>query len=233
MTEDVDLPVEGSQPEGTEELLRRPRWWGWWRNVVFPLLVLAAIVGGLWYFGVRDQGGEAPPAAGGERYGTVELPPEKNVTGESPAGKKGRAAPDFLLEQLDGLPLRLSDLQGRPVLVNFWATWCSPCRKEMPLLIKAYEENQAQGLVVVGVNLQEGDELVQGFVDEFGIEFPIVMDRTGQVAETWRVGGPLGGLPASYFIDRQGVIREVFFGQMSEDDLNERLAAILTGEGAP
>ena len=231
MTDKPGVAAETS-PQGPG-LARFHQWRGWWRGVVFPLLILAAIVGGLWYFGVRDQGGEAPELAGGVRYGTVELPLEKNVTGKRPAGETGRAAPDFLLEQLDGPPLRFSDLQGRPVLVNFWATWCPPCRKEIPVLIKAYGENKSRGFLVVAVNLQEGDRPVRRFAQEFGMEFPIVMDRTGQVAQTWRIGGPIKGLPASYFVDRDGVIREVFFGAMNEDVLREKLAKILPAEGGP
>ena len=233
MSEQPGATAEGPRPADASQWPQdRRRWRGWWRSVVLPLFILAAIVGGLWYFGLRNDKSEAPELAGGA-YGIVELPAEKNVTGRSPAGEKGRAAPDFLLQQLDGSPLRFSELQGRPVLVNFWATWCPPCRKEMPLLIETYDANKERGFVVVAVNLQEGDGPVRRFAEEFGIDFPVVMDRTGQVAETWRVGGPIRGLPASYFVDEDGVIQDVYFGGMNEDVLRERLAKILpSGDGS-
>jgi peroxiredoxin len=208
------------------ELEERPQskreWSGWLRSLVLPLGLVVAIVGGLLYYQssrTADQG-EA-------RFGTVELPPSKNVTGRSPAGETDRVAPDFLLEALDGSEVRLSDLQGRPLLVNFWATWCAPCRIEMPDLIEAYEEHRASGFLILAVNQREADASVRSFVDEFGVSFPVVMDRRGEVARSWRIGGPTQGLPSSYFIDEQGVIRKVVFGTVRARDLDQGLSLIL------
>jgi len=199
----------------------RGRWAGLLRSVVLPLGALAVIVGGLWYWDSRDGGGSDDP------YGIVDLPAERNPTGSSPAAEIGRAGPDFLLERADGGTLRLSDLQGAPVLLNFWASWCFPCQEEMPDLVEAYGRYRDDGLVIVGVNLQEPEKTVLEFADKFGIEFPLVIDRDGELADTWRLGGPIEGIPTSYFIDSTGVVRETFYGPLSPEALEKRLATIL------
>jgi peroxiredoxin len=111
--------------------------------------------------------------------------------------------------------------------VNFWATWCSTCRAETPDLIELHEEQAPRGLHMLGVNLREANGPVNSFVEEYGIPFPIVMDRDGQVASTWRIGGPNNGVPATYFIDRQGVVQLVVFGFLTQDKMEEGLALIL------
>ncbi len=217
-----------SSPEAEvdERPQRRREWSGWVRSIVLPFVIVAAIVAGLWYFQNRDS---SPSVAGTGEFGTVELPAAKNVTGKSPSGQKGRAAPDFILERVggDGGALRLSDLQGRPVLVNFWATWCPPCRDEIPEIVRAYEAHKGEGLVVVAVDLQEADETVRDFAEEFGMTFPIVVDRTGEVAQTWHVGGPIRGIPSSYFVDASGVIQELFYGPMTDDIIEGNLTEIM------
>jgi peroxiredoxin len=213
------------QPSFGEDPGERPRRFepaGVLRFVVFPAAVLALILGGLWYLD-----GRLNDSAGDDRFGVVALPEAKNPTGEPPAAEAGRAAPDFLLETPAGGTLRLSDLQGQPVLVNFWATWCAPCRQEMPELVAAYEQYRDQGLVFVGVNLQEPVSKIDAFADEFGITFPIAIDRDGEVGDAWRIGGPIQGLPSSYFIDATGVIQATTLGQLSEESLAENLAQIL------
>ena len=196
------------------------------RSVIVSFAILAIIVGGLWYW---EQRGNVAIDDGG--YGVVELPAAKNTTGRKPVADIGRAGPDFLLETPQGGTLRLSDLQGQPVLLNFWASWCPPCREEMPELVAAYERYQAQGLVIVGVNLQEADEKVLEFAREFGLVFPLVIDRSSQVGEVWRLGGPVRGIPTSYFIDTSGVIRSRYFGPMPEEAIEEGLAKILPEGG--
>ncbi len=193
------------------------------RSVVLPILVLVLIVGGLWYWDSRGGGG----VSRGGAFGIVELAEAKNATGRSPAPEVGRAGPDFLLETPQGGTLRLSDLQGQPVLINFWATWCPPCRAEMPELVAAYETHQEHGLVIVGVDLQEPDSKVLDFAADFGIVFPLVMDRSGEVGDAWRLGGPIEGIPTSYFLDETGVVRAFFYGPMTEEILEDRLEKIL------
>jgi peroxiredoxin len=200
------------------------RWSGALRSIVLPAAILAAIIGGLLYWDSRGGGG-----AGSDAYGLVELPDAKNPTDRSPLGEVGRAAPDFVLERPEGGTLRLSDLQGRPLVLNFWASWCSPCRREMPELQTAFETYEEQGLQIVAVNLQETNGKVRDFTDEFGITFPTVIDRDGELPDAYRLGGPVRGIPSTYFIDATGVIRDRFFGPLTKDFLEERVDKILPG----
>jgi peroxiredoxin len=202
----------------------RREWSGALRSLVLPALIIATIVGALlFYERWRVDGG----VADSDGYGIVELPDAKNVTGRAPSSDEGRAAPDFLLRTLDGGDLRFSDLQGKPVLVNFWASWCTPCRGEMPEIVRAYDKYRDDGLVVVAVDLQENAEQVRAFAGDFGMEFPVAFDRTGQVADAWRIGGPVEGIPSSYFIDERGVVQTRVFGPLTEESLTEHIEALL------
>ena len=135
------------------------------------------------------------------------------------------AAPDLSLTDVAGTPASLTDFRGQVVLVNLWATWCPPCRAEMPAIQKVYEEYQGQGLVVLGINSTVQDELsaVAPFIVDYGLTFPILLDETGQVSSMYQ----LRSLPSSYFIDRAGVIRYVVSGPMSEALLYARIEELL------
>jgi peroxiredoxin len=211
--------------EETPELESRPQsrreWSGALRSIVLPVGLVVAIVGVLLYV---QSGGSSSEDDG---FGTVTLPEAKNVTAQTPNARDGRAAPDFLLRQLDGEPLRLSDLQGQPLIVNFWATWCPTCRAETPDLIALYETYRDEGVLLLGVNLRENEAAVSTFVEDFGINYPILFDRDGDVAGTWRIGGPNRGVPSTYFIDREGVVRKVVFGTVTRKLADEGLALIL------
>ncbi len=171
----------------------------------------------------KQRGGGQRAADG---TGVVALPDAKNGTGRSPSTDVGRAAPDFLLETPDGGTLRLSDLQGKPVLVNFWASWCAPCRQEMPEIVRAYDAHKVGGFTVVAVDLQENADEVKAFAREFGMAFPIVIDRDGGVGDAWRIGGPVQGIPSSYFLDATGVVRGRVYGPMTASVLSDNLATI-------
>lgn len=124
----------------------------------------------------------------------------------------GSLAPDFSLRTLDGVTVTLSALKGQPVLINFWASWCLPCREEAPELQRFYEEYQDRGLVILGVNVTQQDTLAdaQAYVSEFKITFPVPLDENGEALRAFRVPG----LPTSFFIDQQGFIRNVVIGKM-------------------
>jgi len=117
-------------------------------------------------------------------------------------------APDFTLPTLSGAPIRLSDLRGKVVLLNFWVTWCGSCRAEMPTLDALYQQYKDRGLEVLAVNLDATTtSKVQAFVGELGVTFRIGLDPSSSIARTYRVAG----LPTTYLIDRAGnvVVQEV------------------------
>ena len=139
----------------------------------------------------------------------------------------GRPAPDFTLEDLQGQPRSLSDFQGKVVLINFWTTWCPPCRMEMPALQQAYEDLRDQGFVVLGVNWTAVDdpEEVGPYVQELGLTFPILLDIDSEVSERrYRVIG----LPTSVFVGRDGTVREVYIGPIPLDQLRANVETLLT-----
>jgi len=131
-----------------------------------------------------------------------------------PAPQLGSQAPDFTLSDLEGNATTLSQLRGRPVLLNFWATWCPPCRKEMPDLQRFYEK-YGDKIQLLGVNWDFNSVGVEPFLDRHGITYPNVMDPKGEVFVRYR----LTGLPVSFWLDPEGFVRGVWLGAMSEADI--------------
>ena len=143
-----------------------------------------------------------------------------------PSPREGFSAPDFSLELLGGGQVTLSELRGKVVLVNLWASWCPPCRAEMPAIERVYRSYKDLGLVVLGVNTtnQDSESAAASFVQEMGLSFPIPLDRSGAVSASYN----LRGLPSSYFIDRQGIIRSVVVGgPMSEALIQSKVEQLL------
>ena len=135
----------------------------------------------------------------------------------------GNRAPDFTLEALDGSKVSLEDHRGKVVLINFWATWCPPCRAEIPDIEAAYRAHQDDGFVVLGVNVEEGHELVAPFVDAFEMSYPVLLDESGRLLQTYRAIG----LPMSVVLDREGVIQARHIGFLTAADLDGYLAGLL------
>ncbi len=174
-----------------------------WR--LFSLLLLLA--GAVWTWASRDP--EGVSAGGG-----------------FPVPRAGFPAPDFTLSTPDGESLRLSDLRGRPLLINLWASWCIPCRSEMPAMQRVYAEYEERGFLILAVNATDQDsrEAAAAFARENGLTFPILLDEEGQVSQRYA----LQALPTSYFVDPAGVIREVVVGgPMSEALLRIRVQQLL------
>lgn len=157
------------------------------------------------------------------------LSADKNAAsfaGTTAAPHQGFLAPDFSLPTTSGETIRLSDLRGQAVLVNLWATWCPPCRAEMPAIEKVHNEYKDDGLVVLAINMtyQDTASAVMPFVQEHGLTFPILLDESAVVGRAYQ----LRSLPSSFFITREGIINEVVIGgPMAEALLRTRVEAIL------
>ena len=174
------------------------------RRSLFALILFAMLA---WIFISTDQTGGS-------------------TAGQIPAPQAGFLAPDFTLQTLDGDAVTLSELRGKAVLVNFWATWCPPCRAEMPAIQKLYDEYKERGFVVLAVNAtyQDTSSAIPGFVEEHNLTFPILLDNTGDSADQYQ----LRSLPSSFFIGRDGIIQEVVIGgPMAETLLRTRIENIL------
>jgi thiol-disulfide isomerase/thioredoxin len=132
----------------------------------------------------------------------------------------GAPAPVFELADLEGNKVKLSDLHGQMVLLNFWATWCGYCRAEFPLLQAFHERHQDEGFVVLAINIQENKDRVAALVSEMGLTLPVLLDWRGDVTASYRVRG----LPASFLVDREGIVIEKHVGPLTESILGEYLA---------
>lgn len=140
----------------------------------------------------------------------------------------GESAPDFELRSLDGRTLRLSHLRGNPVLLNFWGSWCAPCRVEMPWLVELDQQYRPQGVEIVGVALNDEEKDVAKFIAERGVHYPILIGDSS-VADIY---GGVRFMPQSFFIDREGTITKTSLGLTDKHDLEEGLKKLLTNPGA-
>ncbi len=139
----------------------------------------------------------------------------------------GEHAPDFILRNLDQQPVRLSDYRGTPVVLNFFASWCGPCLKELPLL-QAAHVSRGTDYIVLGVATQDSRGAVELLAEDAGLGFPIVIDGDNSVGRAYQVIGP----PYTYFIDAQGMVQDVVAGAMEAADLEHRLTLLLVKDDA-
>jgi cytochrome c biogenesis protein CcmG, thiol:disulfide interchange protein DsbE len=171
-------------------LIRQPRW--------YLAIALVAVVGSAWVHWTR-------------------IPTEADVV-DTTAAHTGFQAPDFELASLDGKNISLASLRGHIVLVNFWATWCLPCRKEMPEIETAYRAHPGT-FIVLAINNREDASLVQRYISELNLDFPILLDPDGAAASAYNVMG----LPTSFIIDRAGIIRAANIGGMNRAYIEAQL----------
>jgi cytochrome c biogenesis protein CcmG, thiol:disulfide interchange protein DsbE len=156
------------------------------------------------------------------------LPIDSTPTSGKVAPHLGFAAPEISLFTLAGEEISLSDFRGHPVIINFWATWCPPCRAEMPAMQRTYLDYQEADVIFLAVNSSSQDSIsaVEDFISQYGITFPILLDKEGEAMESYQISS----LPTTYFIDRSGIIREVVIGgPMSEALLRTRIKQLLKG----
>jgi peroxiredoxin len=178
-----------------------------WRWLMATVLVL----GGAWIALTR-------PAEGAVTSGAI------------PSPHQGFAAPDFELATLEGGTVRLSDLRGQVVVLNFWASWCPPCRAEMPDLQALHDAYAGRGVVVVSVNstVQDDEQAARDFAAEFGLTFPVPPDPAGEATRAYQVQA----LPTTFVIDRAGVIdRVIVGGPLGRSALDSVVLDLLAGEG--
>lgn len=152
------------------------------------------------------------------------------TAGKIPAPRQDFLAPDFALQDTSGQVIRLSDLRGRPVLVNIWASWCGPCRAEMPAMQRLYKDYHDRGFEILAVNSTSEDspEKAIAFANDLGLTFPILFDFQGEVARLYKAQA----LPSSFFIDPQGIIQEVVVGgPMAESLLRVRVDRLFETAG--
>ncbi len=140
----------------------------------------------------------------------------------APAPVVGAPAPDFTLQDLQGNEVTLSNLQGQVVLVNFWATWCGPCRLEMPAIQRQYDDLKDQGFTVLAVNTGDTAADAGLFSSDLGLSFPVLLDPGDEVNNLYRVRG----YPTTYIIDRDGMIDRTHVGYMSDGQLEDYLSKL-------
>ena len=138
---------------------------------------------------------------------------------------EGRAAPDFVLKSSTGENLRLSEYRGDVVMINFWATWCGPCRQEMPLLDELYTRYQRVGFNLLGVNIDDDSRRAMQMIDELGVSFPVLFDARKEVSKLYEVEA----MPVTVLVDREGMVRHVHHGYKPgyEDAYLDQIRALL------
>jgi cytochrome c biogenesis protein CcmG/thiol:disulfide interchange protein DsbE len=151
----------------------------------------------------------------------------RSQTGSTPRITKSSLAPDFTLESLDGKNMRLSDLRGKAVLLNFWATWCGPCKIEMPWFVDLQNKYGADGLQIVGVAMDDSSkEDIAKFAKEMGVNYPVLLGKEA-------VGDQYGGVPAlpeSFFISRDGKIVDKIIGLRGRAEIEDSIKKALSAE---
>ena len=130
------------------------------------------------------------------------------ATSLASSGLTGQPAPDFALKSSTGENLRLSEHRGDVVMVNFWATWCGPCRQEMPLLDELYSRYERVGFRLLGVNIDDNSSKAMDMVRELGVTFPVLFDSRKEVSKLYEVNA----MPVTVLIDREGTVRYVHHG---------------------
>lgn len=135
--------------------------------------------------------------------------------------RRGEIAPDFNLLSLNEHPFNLEAMRGKPVLINFWAAWCDPCRNEMPLLESTYTQH-SEDLILIGINQGDKKAEVKNFAEKETISFPLLLDEKMKVGDLYQISG----YPTSIFIDQNGIIQAIYLGELNADQLKQNLQRI-------
>jgi peroxiredoxin len=138
----------------------------------------------------------------------ISADPEAYKYRNTSAPRPGFSAPNFTLPDLNGKQIHLTDFLGKPVLVNFWASWCSPCKSEMPTFQEIYKEFEPQGFVLLTINNRENRNVVQNFITEKALTFPVLLDIDGSISTKYQVDS----LPTTVFVGKDGEIKDIMYG---------------------
>ena len=183
---------------------------------VIPGLLAVALLGFL--LAIQGCAPSVQDTGGSSQEGSSTTGPKGSEL--APAPEIGRLAPDFTLVDLEGNQVSLSDFRGKTVFVNFWASWCPPCRAEMPEIEAVYQEYKDRGVVVIGVDIRETEDVVRQFVEQGGYSWIFILDATGAVSNDYRITA----IPTSFFIDKDGIIQVVAIGAMTKRAMETKLA---------
>ena len=132
-------------------------------------------------------------------------------------------SPNFTLHLVGGVDFKLADYKGKPILINFFASWCLPCREEMPILEKIVNEYNPKGVVFLGIAVDDTEEKMKDFIAKYGVTFPVGLDKTASIQKSFG----LYGIPTTYFIDKQGMINYFHSGSVTEELLHHELDKLL------
>ncbi|MBI2765952.1 MAG: TlpA family protein disulfide reductase [Chloroflexi bacterium] len=196
------------------------------RDLVIPFLAIAAVVGAIvlvQLYRARDRVPALDASFAPGAYQAIDLGP---AGGGKP--KLGEPAPGFQLLDPEGNLIRLDDFRGRPVVVNFWATWCVPCQRESPDLV-ALQKEWGDSVRLLGVDYFESAEAVKGFALNFSLNYPLPLDSDGRVTGSYK----LTGLPETFFLDDAGIIRDHRIGQLRPEIARCIVAGIQAGNHKP
>ncbi|MBA4601929.1 TlpA family protein disulfide reductase [Thermoactinomyces mirandus] len=185
-----------------------------WRNLLIGILIVIAVGGAFWT--ANSGKGDSPNQTTSSR--TEQASVQRD---ESPQEKM--KAPDFTLQTLDGKTVQLSKNGGKPSLINFWASWCPPCKVEMPYIQKAYEKYGNQvNFMMVNLTAMDDKAKMEQFLKEGSYDFPVLLDETGKVGEMYQAFS----IPTTYIVDENGIIINHIMGAMSESQLTEIMEKI-------
>ncbi len=191
---------------------------------VLGVAVIVALAVGVY---VVTSGGDSKTVSPGDDSGGGEsLYPNTGPLGPA-RPKVGEKAPDFALADARDTTkvVKLSDFRGKAVVVNWFASWCGPCKEEIPEFQQAQDTLGGQ-VVFLGVNYQESPDAATGILNQFNATYPAVLDDAGKVADHYRVGQGGGGLPTTFFVDKDGILRGQVTGRVTKEKLEENLAAV-------
>ena len=186
----------------------------------FALLAVIAIL----FIGGFDPGGESQQSDASAVLENAPAPVSLPLSG--PPLQTGDRPYDFTLADVEGNPVSLNAFIGRPLIINYWATWCGPCRIEMPHLQNTFETRQADGLALLALNQDETAPEIEAFYDEFGLTFPALLDEGNRTSENYGVSRIL---PTTFFINAQGEITAVHRGPMTQSQIDGYLADTIPG----